>query len=161
MKLALVPSDAAILGERMPEFRGKPSDLGALARAMLEVCRAHEGVGLAAPQVGIRQRLFVLDLSAHTKPGESARAICINPVLLQQAGKPIIEDEGCLTWPGQRTSMLRPEIIVARFTDTSGRQRTRRMTMLWARAFLHELDHLEGRTIFPRADGSAQPRGIT
>lgn len=151
MKLALVTPDTAILGERMPDFRGRPGDLGAAAHAMLDFCRVHAGVGLAAPQVGIRQRMFVINLERHTQPGEQARVVCINPVVVMQGGQPLSEMEGCLTWPDQQTSVVRAEIVVAKFTDLRGKQRTRRLTRLWARVFLHEMDHLNGVTIFPRA----------
>jgi peptide deformylase len=108
---------------------------------MFETMYAHKGVGLAAPQIGLTQRLTVIDHSAGEDP--AARLVLINPEILEKQGKQVGE-EGCLSIPGFREDVARAMRVRVRaqnaegeFFETSGEE-------LLARAIQHELDHLNG-----------------
>jgi peptide deformylase len=112
------------------------SELRDLVDEMLVLMRANNGIGLAAPQVGIVKRLFVYELEGHV--------VCvINPRMRRAKGESEMV-EGCLSLPGVLVNVTRSNQILVRCYDLSG-QRTRfKMSGLWARVALHEMDHLNG-----------------
>jgi peptide deformylase len=109
---------------------------------MIETMYAAPGIGLAAPQIGVPRRLFVIDLSVGRTGGEVI--VMINPEFLERDGTQV-EEEGCLSVPGFNASVLRPARVVCKGFDRQGREHTMEGTGLLARAFQHEMDHLEGR----------------
>jgi len=113
-----------------------------LAERMLELMRADEGVGLAAPQVGLGLRMFVCNATG--QPGDDL--VCINPQLVELSG---VEerDEGCLSIPGATVSMRRAVRAVMRAMDCEGRTFELAQAALPARIWQHEIDHLDGRLI--------------
>jgi peptide deformylase len=117
------------------------SDTAALIDDMVETMHAAPGIGLAAPQVGVSGRVFVIDLSVGRRPEDLA--VCINPEILSREGMQL-EEEGCLSVPGFTASVLRPSRVVVRATDRNGRVRTIEGQGLLARALQHEIDHLDG-----------------
>lgn len=122
-------------------------DTRSLVTDMVETMYAAKGIGLAAPQLGVSQRIFVVDLSAGQRPWELQTFI--NPVVLSREGMQLAE-EGCLSVPGFSATVARPERLVVRAADVEGRVRTVEAAGLMARAFQHELDHLEGRLFVKR-----------
>ena len=110
-----------------------------LIESMLHTMYLHKGIGLAAPQVGIDQRIFVADI------GEGPMAI-INPKIVKKAGSKSM-DEGCLSIPGINVTIKRPQKITASFTDINNQKHTVDLENLLARVFLHEMDHLDGKLI--------------
>jgi peptide deformylase len=125
-------------------------DLGDLVRDMIETMYAAPGVGLAAPQIGIPLRLFVVDVSAgRSKDGLMA---FLNPEFVERDGMQL-EDEGCLSVPGFNATVARPSRAVLKGLDLEGRERIVEGTGLLARAFQHEMDHLEGRLFLDRLRG--------
>jgi peptide deformylase len=117
---------------------------------MLQTMYAAPGIGLAAPQIGVAQRVFVIDLSVGRTSGEVI--VMINPEFVERDGTQI-EEEGCLSLPGFSASVLRPARVVCRGRDRDGRERSIEGTGLLARAFQHEMDHLEGRLFLDRLRG--------
>lgn len=111
---------------------------------MFMLMKEHDGCGLAAPQVGITKRLFVLDIH-----GE--QFVCFNPRVANASKETEIAKEGCLSYPGVFLPVERPVRIKAEFQTVSGLKRTQTMRGLHARAFLHELDHLNGVVFTDRA----------
>jgi peptide deformylase len=103
---------------------------------------AAPGVGLAAPQVGVRLRVFVADISV----GRSAAdlLVFVNPEFVERDGMQL-EDEGCLSVPGFNATVARPSRVVLRGLDREGREQTIEGRDLLARCFQHEMDHLDGR----------------
>ncbi|MDF2522092.1 MAG: def1 [Clostridia bacterium] len=95
-----------------------------------------KGVGLAAPQVGVLRRVVVIDV------GEGPIEL-INPVIVFESGK-IIDEEGCLSLPGRDGAVARPEKVIVRAQDRNGKTFEKSGTDLLARAFCHEVDHLNG-----------------
>src|SRR5215212_11897235 len=111
---------------------------------MIETMNAAAGVGLAAPQVRITERLFVYDV------GEGAGAI-INPEIVRQAGE-VVGVEGCLSIPKLQGEVPRAETILVRGQDLHGRKVRIEATEWLARVFQHEMDHLDGVLFIDRAD---------
>ncbi|MFB1482779.1 peptide deformylase [Corallococcus sp. RDP092CA] len=116
----------------------------ALIKDMFETMYAAEGVGLAAPQVGILQRIIVLD----TRPQqpESKPLAMINPELVSLEGETTYT-EGCLSIPGEAEDVDRAAIATVRYLDEDGQEQTLRCDGLLAIAVQHETDHLDG-TVF-------------
>lgn len=120
------------------EFNG---ELRQLADDMFETMYANKGVGLAAPQVGVSQRLAVIDTSAGEDP--AARLVLVNPVILVKEGVQIGE-EGCLSIPGFREDVKRAYRVRVRAQDLDGNYFEAEGEELLARAMQHEIDHLDG-----------------
>ncbi len=125
-------------------------DLQRLIDDMVETMYAAPGVGLAAPQVGVPLRLFVVDISVgHDPKGLIALA---NPEFVQREGMQL-EEEGCLSVPGFNATVARPDFAIVRGIDRNGEQRTVEGRGLLARAFQHEMDHLDGKVFIDRLRG--------
>lgn len=126
------------------------ADLAALARDMIETMHAAPGIGLAAPQIGASIRLFVIDLSL----GHDPRGLIalVNPEFVEREGMQL-EEEGCLSLPGFNATVARPERATIKGLDLDGRERFYTSDGLLARAFQHEMDHLDGRVFVDRLRG--------
>ena len=109
-----------------------------LVEDMIDTMYDADGVGLAAPQVGILKRVVVVDVY----DGEGARVL-INPEFVEQDGEQFGE-EGCLSVPGVAGNVLRPNHVVIKAFDENGEEFVVEGTELLARALCHELDHLDG-----------------
>lgn len=103
---------------------------------MIDTMYEAEGVGLAAPQVGVLKRIAVIDV------GEGP-IILINPEIIKTEGT-YIDAEGCLSIPGETANVERPEKVTVRAMDENGNTREVEGEELLARAFCHEIDHLDG-----------------
>jgi len=119
-------------------------ELGKLCADMFETMYAAQGVGLAAPQIGLDKRLAVVDVSSGKHP--DAKLVLCNPEIVHIEGEQR-EDEGCLSVPGFRGHVLRPLYVTMRAQDVTGKEYEMRGDGLLARAFCHEIDHLDG-TLF-------------
>ncbi len=110
-----------------------------MLQAMLVAMRESKGVGLAAPQVGINQQIFVADI------GDGPMAF-INPKIIKKSGGDVIE-EGCLSIPGVTVMVRRPERIVVRYIDENNQPHEKIYEEMMARVIQHEMDHLDGKLI--------------
>ncbi|HBO97584.1 MAG TPA: peptide deformylase [Candidatus Omnitrophica bacterium] len=110
-----------------------------LLQAMLAAMREHKGVGLAAPQVGVNQQIFIADI------GDGPLAF-INPRIIKKSGVDVIE-EGCLSIPGVTVMVRRPERIVVRYIDENNQPHEKVYDEMMARVIQHEVDHLDGKLI--------------
>ena len=119
-------------------------ELKTLVADMFESMYAASGVGLAAPQIGIGLRLAVIDVSNGKNP--EAKIVCANPEITHSEGEQR-EEEGCLSVPGFRGYVGRPTYVTVRAQDATGTEFEMRGEGLLARAFCHEIDHLNG-TLF-------------
>jgi len=126
------------------------ADIADLARDMIETMYAAPGIGLAAPQVGVTVRLFVIDLSL----GHDPRGLItlVNPEFVEREGMQL-EEEGCLSLPGFNATVARPQRTLVAGLDRDGRECTVEGTGLLARALQHEMDHLDGRVFVDRLRG--------
>src|SRR5438128_10809834 len=119
-------------------------EIDRLVDDMIETMYAAPGIGLAAPQVGVPLRIFVVDVSIGRDP--SALFVMINPEFVDRDGMQL-EEEGCLSVPGFNATVVRPSRVVVKGLDRMGQPVEREGTGLLARAFQHEMDHLDG-TLF-------------
>jgi peptide deformylase len=117
---------------------------------MIETMYAAPGIGLAATQVGVPLRVFVVDLSLGKSKGELIALV--NPEFVEREGMQI-EEEGCLSLPGFNATVVRPSRIVIKGQDRHGADRVLEGNSLLARAFHHEMDHLDGKLFVDRLRG--------
>ena len=117
---------------------------------MIETMYGAPGIGLAATQVGVPLRLFVADVSVGRNPSDLI--VMINPELVEREGMQL-EEEGCLSVPGFNATVVRPSRVVVRGLDRREQLQTIDATGLLARAFQHEMDHLEGTVFVDRLRG--------
>lgn len=133
-------------GEPVLERAAEPvsafdAELEKLVADMFDTMYAAHGVGLAAPQIGVSKRLCVIDTTSNEDP--SARLVLANPVIVSAEGKQT-DEEGCLSLPNFRAPTARPLKAVVRARNLHGDEITLNGEGLLARAFSHEIDHLNG-----------------
>lgn len=133
------------LHQRAADVGELTDDIQHLIDDMIETMYAAPGIGLAAPQVGVSLRIFVIDLSLGHKAADLM--VFINPSFLEREGMQL-EEEGCLSLPGFNATVARPSRAVINAMDRAGQERMVEGANLLARAFQHEMDHLEG-IVFP------------
>ncbi len=145
----VAPYDIRIIGD--PVLRRRASEIedidGTLVRivdGMVETMYTAEGLGLAAPQVGIQKRLFVWDV------GEGPRTM-VNPRIVESDGDWVYE-EGCLSVPGLSWEIVRPKQVHVVGRDLDGNEMSVEADEIEARLFQHELDHLDGTLLIERLD---------
>jgi peptide deformylase len=126
------------------------ADVHRLVDDMIETMYAAPGVGLAAPQVGVPLRVFVVDVSVGRNPADLL--VMINPVFVERDGMQL-EEEGCLSVPGFNATVVRPQRAVLTGLDRNGTEVTVEGHDLLARAFQHEMDHLDGMVFIDRLRG--------
>ena len=117
---------------------------------MIETMYAAPGIGLAATQVGVPRRLFVVDVSVGRDRKDLI--VMINPSFVEREGMQL-EEEGCLSVPGFNATVVRPSRTVLKGLDRDGTEQTVEGTALLARAFQHEMDHLDGVVFVDRLRG--------
>lgn len=133
-----------VLRQRATEIAAVDGKLVRLAEDMVETMYAAPGVGLAGPQVGVQKRIFVYDV------GEGPRTV-INPEIRESAGEWAYE-EGCLSIPGLSFDLVRPKEVHLVGYDLDGNELSIEADELLARAFQHEIDHLDGVLYIERLD---------
>ena len=113
-----------------------------LVQDMIETMYKAPGVGLAAPQVGVNKRIMVTD----TTSGEKKNHLftIVNPEIVESEGEQF-EEEGCLSIPGFSSNVIRPKRVVLKGVDLNGKDIVIEGSDLLARAFCHEMDHLDGK----------------
>lgn len=126
--------------------RGASGEVRAVAARMIEIMHEARGVGLAAPQVGLAWRLFVVNPTG--EPGDDR--VLINPQLLDPGAETGEHEEGCLSIPGVSAMIRRPLRITVRAVDLDGRPVEMTSDALPARIWQHETDHLDGVLIIDR-----------
>jgi peptide deformylase len=127
-----------------PVLRQKARPVGRIDKAtqrliddMIETMRAAEGIGLAAPQIGVLERLFVAELDERVY-------VFINPQIVSLSQETEVAEEGCLSLPGYRGAVERPARATVRGKNRRGKIQTVEAEGLLARCFQHEIDHLDG-----------------
>ena len=125
-------------------------EIATLINDMIETMHAAPGIGLAAPQIGVGLRIFVADISAGRNADDLI--VMINPEMVSCEGIQT-EEEGCLSVPGFEATVPRPHKAVVRGLDRDGQPHEVVAVGLLARAFQHELDHLDGTLFVDRLHG--------
>ena len=95
--------------------------------------KVHKGIGLAAPQIGLNYRFFMMETDMY-----------INPVILEQSEDIVIDNEGCLSFPGLSMRVKRAKKVIVEYTDIEGNKQEGKFVNYMSRCFQHELDHLNG-----------------
>lgn len=143
----------------------KPVDYNALApelplllKDMEETCLSVRGVGLAANQIGLPYRLAVILIPDTSSKDENAykRYVIINPQIISMRGEKL-EEEGCLSLPGLWAEVTRATDVTVSFLDENGKEQTLRARGLLAKAFQHEVDHLDGKLFIDLVDPTLKP----
>lgn len=154
-KLENPPLQMHHLGDRVLRQPAKrvakvDDEIRTIVRQMLQTMYSEDGIGLAAPQVGIHKQIIVVDIEPD-KP-EVAPLVLINPVIKKFGKETCAGQEGCLSIPGVYLDVERPEAIEVSFKDETGRMRTLQATGLLSRAIQHEIDHLNGVLFVDRVE---------
>lgn len=119
-------------------------DLRSLADDMLETMYDAPGIGLAAPQIGVLDRLIVMDCVK--EPGDEPRPLVMfNPEIIASSDETSVYEEGCLSIPEQYAEVTRPAEVMVRWIDRNGAEQQEEFAGLWATCVQHEIDHLNGK----------------
>ena len=129
-------------------FSDPCTDPEELARFMLKFMLEHNGIGLAAPQIGLEYKVFVMG-------DNSTSHVCFNPEIIEVSEDTEKYEEGCLSFPGLYVKIDRPRMVTVEFQTVNGELRRETFNGLWARCFQHELDHLNGVVFTSRAGKTA------
>ena len=146
--LNLVKDSSPILSQKCPvfdfdtnfdEYESYTQYLKELTHNMFKIMYQSEGIGLSAPQIGLLERLFVMDV-------DSEQIVCVNPKIIEFSDKDVLYLEGCLSFPGLKLNIKRPESIYVCYQLIDGSEIRRNLDGIASRCFQHELDHLNGIT---------------
>ncbi|MDJ0682423.1 MAG: peptide deformylase [Xenococcaceae cyanobacterium MO_167.B52] len=154
-KLDKPPLDIHYLGDRVLRQPAKriakvDDSIRQLVKDMLQTMYSADGIGLAAPQVGVNKQLIVIDCEPD-KP-ENPPLVLINPKITRYSSQTCNSDEGCLSIPGVYLEVNRPEAIEVSFKDEQGKPRKLQTAGLLARVIQHEMDHLHGVMFVDRVE---------
>lgn len=148
--LEIITPENPILLQEATEIAQIDAELQTLIDNMIETMRDKNGLGLAAPQVGISKRMAIIETLADydddDEPIENSRQlyVIINPTIVWRSRKERDGVEGCLSIPGYLGEVTRPYAIRLKFTDRHGKRHRMSLNGWDARVFLHEIDHLDG-----------------
>jgi peptide deformylase len=142
MILPIVKYGDPVLQKEGEEINNIDGKLAEFVQNMFETMYEAKGCGLAAPQVALSKKLFVMDISSGKEAKD--RIVCINPQIVETKGK-VISEEGCLSFPGIYFEVERPEIVTVSAIDLNGKEFTFEVDGLGARCVLHETDHINGK----------------
>ena len=148
--ISIVQSPNPILNQVCDPCDLDDKSLKKLAKQMARAMYKNDGCGIAAPQLGVTKRLVVIDCDQDD--GEQNPIALVNPVLVDTQGDPIVVGEGCLSCPGISGPIARPPFARVRYFDLDGEEWEIEGDELLGRCLQHELDHLDGVTMFERCD---------
>jgi len=141
--LELVNENHPILSIAIPPI-DPATDLEHLSKEMFMIMWLNGGIGLAAPQVGMSVRMFVMG------PQEGPNYVCINPEIVETSEDQHIALEGCLSYPALWLNIKRPQWVQTRYTMLDGTVVEHKFEGLMARCYLHELEHLDGKVFLSK-----------
>ncbi|SRR5579883_448977 len=155
MKLRYFPDP--VLKQKTKRITTFDSSVRKLAQDMLDTMYANDGVGLAAPQVGVSKKIMVIDVTAGDDEDDRRNPIVfINPVIIESEGE-MVGQEGCLSFPGVFFEVKRARRIVVRYQNLAGKElKLEAADNLLCRAIQHEMDHLEGELFIDKASSALQ-----
>ena len=135
----LIPSDDKLLHEKIVKCSYN-LDRGKLSYTLTENMFHHNGVGLSANQIGIKERAFVMIADMESQD----TLTCFNPKIVKESKEMVTMEEGCLSYPELFLNIARPETIVVKYEDEGKELHKIKLTGFIARIFQHEYDHMEG-----------------
>ena len=144
----IVTAENPLLRKKSKKVRRFGDDLKGLVKDMFDTMHAYSGLGLAAPQIGVLQRVFIVELPPEVDENDKVIApaeqyVLVNPEIVRRRGEQEME-EGCLSVPGYRGLIKRATLVTIKGQDVNGKRVRYRATELLAQAFQHENDHLDG-----------------
>lgn len=147
MILKLIRYDDPIISSKAArfDFRDPPFDPVKFAYSLVETMNAHRALGLAAPQVGVPYRIIAFPASPNV--------VAFNPIIVDHVDEETNLEEGCLTYPGLLLKTKRYRAIKVRYARPNGEYVTEKYADMTARVIQHEVDHLDGLTIYNNRDG--------
>lgn len=135
--MELIPEDDRILRRKSKRISRIDDTIRNIAASMIEVMKSKNGIGIAAPQVGILKQIIVVLVNENP-------VVMINPEILETSEETCIINEGCLSFPGTYLDIERPTNVRIKYRELSGHPRIRAFDGIDARCVLHEIDHLQG-----------------
>ena len=124
-------------------------DISKYIDGMIDLMKVYKGIGLAAPQIGLNYRFFMMETDMY-----------INPVILEKSEDIVIDTEGCLSFPGLSMRVKRAKKVIVEYTDIEGKRKEGKFVNYMSRCFQHELDHLDGITFNQRVSKLVFDRAI-
>jgi peptide deformylase len=145
MKLSIVAYGDPVLRKVCTDIDESYPDLQLLIKNMFDTMYAASGVGLAAPQVGLPIRLFIVDTGADDDGKAGYKKVFVNAKIVEESGEPWAFNEGCLSIPDIREDVFRKPNIRIRYYDEQFQEHEEEVTGMPARVIQHEYDHIEGK----------------
>ena len=137
INLVMYPNE--VLLQQCEEVDLNIIDISKYIDGMIDLMKVHKGIGLAAPQIGLNYRFFMMETDMY-----------INPVILEKSEDIVIDTEGCLSFPGLSMRVKRAKKVIVEYTDIEGNKQEGKFVNYMSRCFQHELDHLDGITFLDR-----------
>jgi peptide deformylase len=147
INLVMYPNE--VLLQQCEEVDLNIIDISKYIDGMVNLMKAHRGIGLAAPQIGLNYRFFMMETDMY-----------INPVILEKSEDIVIDTEGCLSFPGLSVRVKRAKKVIVEYTDIEGKKKEGKFVNYMSRCFQHELDHLNGITFNQRVSKLVFDRAI-
>lgn len=144
MRLNIIAYPNKILRNKNKEIGEINKDIKNLALDMIETMHKSDGVGIAAPQVGVNKKIIIVNW-------EDEDLVLINPVITKKSFFKYMDKEGCLSFPGLEIMVKRPKKIAVKALDYSGEKIRVKAEGLFARILQHEIDHIEGKLLIDYA----------
>lgn len=148
MILPIIPYGNPLLRKVSEKIDSSYPQLAELIESMFSTMNSSDGVGLAAPQIGLSIRLFIVDASPMEEDYPEAKdfkKIFINPQIIEEKGEEWAFNEGCLSLPGIREDVVRKSVVVLEYQDENFTTHTEEFSGIAARIIQHEYEHLEGK----------------
>lgn len=148
-----------LYGEKVLETKADPvtvfdAELAALASEMFDIMQGSDGIGLAAPQVGVSKRLFVVHIDG------DKRRLFVNPEIIETSQELVDYEEGCLSFPGLYFTVKRPASVRIQAFNEKGKPFTLEAGDLLARVIQHEYDHLDGKLFIDKVTPLKKERAL-
>ena len=155
MKRDLCYYGNAVLRQKAETIEKIDDEVRALAQDLIDTMEAANGIGLAAPQIGVLKRIFVAKPPIEASDGkwqDGPTTVYINPKIISHSDEELLWEEGCLSIPGLYQHVSRPQKIVIEAMDLEGKTFTKELENFPACNFLHENDHINGVLFIDRLD---------
>jgi peptide deformylase len=157
----VVQADNPVLRQKSKKVRRFGQALQNLIDDMVETMHAVNGLGLAAPQIGVSQQVIVLQLPEDEEDPQSGKLyVLCNPEIVRTVGEEEESEEGCLSVPGFVGDVRRAAVVTVKGLDRHGKKIRIKAEGLLARAFQHEIDHINGTLYIDRVDSPEKIRRI-
>jgi peptide deformylase len=157
----LVQADNPLLRQKSKKVKRFGQALQNLIDDMVETMHAINGLGLAAPQIGVSQQVIVIQLPENEEDPQSGKLyVLCNPEIVRTAGEEEESDEGCLSVPGFVGDVRRAAVVTVKGLDRHGKKIRIKAEGLLAQAFQHEIDHINGVLFIDRVDSPEKIRRI-